>query len=107
MTKLRTLWKRRGQQSNPTDVDSSAVTYNSSTTQYADSGQSPESETKERTLWDRRAKSRTDFQVNSAADANAQAYDTATAYDSVLTYDTIVAGEARSSSKQPTAWSAA
>ena len=104
MVKQLTSWRRQGRTRPSTGYNESTVDYDSSTTKYADNGETHDSVIKRSVSWSKRVKSVTQFIKNPASTLNDAIFDTARAYDVAATYDGIVTGEPRSTAKKATSW---
>lgn len=105
MSKITTLWRRKGRTQATADYDGATIDYDEPTQKYAGNGETAVSVIKQRTAWDKKVKQITSFSHNPASEANDQVFDTARVYNVAATYDGIVVGEPHSTSKKPTAWS--
>ena len=105
MTKIRTLWQKKGRTQATADYDAADIDYDDSAQRYAGNSETAGSIIQQRTAWEKKVKQVTNFSHNPASEVNDQVFDTARAYNVAATYDGIVSGEPHSTAKKPTAWS--
>lgn len=104
MAKQLTQWRRQGRTQPTINYDSSSIDYDSSTTKYADNGETHDSVIKARTSWTKHVKQTTRFIHNPDALTNDALFDTHRQYNVAATYDGIVVGEPHSTAKKAMIW---